>query len=530
LFYIYRQTKNDLSKKSKNTKIVVGDNSKTTIKAAKNKTKGSLYLNMLLKPQNIFLILATAFGLSFIFTIPPFQVPDEASHMFRAYQFTKLEMRVEEKNNVYGNFRAPSKDNIVWGTYLPSNLDSVQMKFVYLKFQPQNKTKKKAILDACSIKLEQEKQKFTEMTASAYSFFSYIPQIPAIIIGRIVNLNVIPLLYLGRIFALAFYIFCVWYSIKIIPFGKYISLIVGLMPMSLSLAGSYSGDCVIISFAFLAVALSMYFITQDEINLKNKKLISLLIVISLLGVLKPSYFPFVFIIFLLPKRAFLHKREYYFTLLIAFATSIIFVLGWRYLSNINQVHNPAFEVKEILETPAYQLNRIMSDPLIVFDIFYQTFTVKGEFYYRSLIGVLGYLDTFLPFKMYKLYYLLLIIVALFDFNKLFQLSIFQRGLIFCLSIGMFLATILAMFIIDGAESKDRLVTEGVQGRYFIPPLILFLFTFYRLLPDKKAIQIINKLLPLIIFIFCFAMLYMTEHTIYLRYFKFGDDYFKYINS
>jgi hypothetical protein len=87
-----------------------------------------------------------------------------------------------------------------------------------------------------------------------------------------------------------------------------------------------------------------------------------------------------------------------------------------------------------------------------------------------------------------------------------------------------------MFIIDGAESKDRLVAEGVQGRYFIPPLILFLFTFYRLLPDKKNIQIINKFLPLIIFIFCFAMLYMTEHTIYLRYFKFGDDYFKYINS
>lgn len=509
---------------------MVGDISKTTAKAAKDKTKSSLYLNLLLKPQNIFLILATTFGLSFIFTIPPFQVPDEASHMFRAYQFTKLEMRVEEKNNVYGNFRAPSKDNIVWGTYLPSNLDSVQMKFVYLKFQPQNKTKKKAILDACSIKLEPEKQKFTEMTASAYSFFSYIPQIPAIIIGRIVNLNVIPLLYLGRIFALAFYILSLWFSIRIIPFGKNILLVLGLMPMSLSLAGSYSGDCVIISFAFLAVALTMFFITQDEIKLKSKKLIVLLIVISLLGVLKPSYFPFVFLIFLIPRKAFLYKKEYYLTILIAISTSIILVLGWRYLSNINQVHNPTFAVKEILETPTYQINRIISNPPVIFDIFYQTFAVKGEFYYRSLVGVLGYLDTFLPFKLYKLYYILLIVVALFDFNKTFQFSLFQRGLIFCLSIGMFLATILAMFIIDGAESKDRLVAEGVQGRYFIPPLILFFFIIYRLLPNKQSLQTINKFLPLIIFIFCFAILYMTEHTIYLRYFKFGDDYIKYINS
>src|ERR1039457_2706283 len=142
-----------------------------------------------LKPQNMFVFLALVFGLCFVFTTPPFQVPDEASHMFRAYQLSTLHMQFTEKNNVYENNSPANKYNRVQGCYLPANLDSANRMYEYLKFYAKQKENDTVTAKASELKLNPENQKFTEMTAGIYSFFNYIPQIPAIFIGRMLNLN-----------------------------------------------------------------------------------------------------------------------------------------------------------------------------------------------------------------------------------------------------------------------------------------------------------------------------------------------------
>lgn len=486
------------------------------------------WIEAILRPQSIFLFLAVVFGLFFAFTLPPFQVPDEAAHMFRAYQLSKFDFTVETQNNVYGNYQLPSPDNAVGGTYLPSSFDSVQMKFAHLRFHPERRTSKKEIQDAAAIQLEPEKVKFTEMTAGNYSHFSYLPQLPAIYVGRLLNLNVLSIFYLGRIFALAFYIFCVWYSIRIIPFGKNVFLALGLIPMSLSLAGSYSGDCVAISFAFLAVSLSLYLSSQTKINLKDTRLILLMTIVSLYGVLKPIYFPFILLILLITPKSFTVKKEYYMMLAITFVGALLFTLGWRQISIINTIPNPDIVAKEIIQTPSYQFHLILNNPLILFDILSETLKAKSTFYYNSLIGILGYLDTRLPKWIYDGYYLLMILVVFLDYNKSYIFSIYHRVFILVLSLGMFLLTIFTMFIMDGIESKDTLVAQGVQGRYFIPILIMFLPVLYGLLPFKKFLASVNTFITIVIFIVCFVILYQVEHTLYLRYFVEGNDYLKYI--
>jgi uncharacterized membrane protein len=519
-----------LSKKNKNSKTLVGEASKPTNKSLKENNKRSIYLNLLLKPQNIFLILATTFGLSFIFTIPPFQVPDEAAHMFRAYELSRLHLKLEEKNNVFGNYLPPAPDNKVTCGYIPSSLDSAQRQFFYLKFQPNNKTSWKTIKEVGAIKLNPEKEKYTEITAGAYSFFGYIPQIPALIIGRMLNLNVLSLFYLGRIFALAFFILCVWYSIRILPFGQFTFLVLGLIPMALTLAGSYSADCVTNSLMFLSLALIFNLITQEKIDFTNNKLILLVCILPIFGVLKIVYFPFAILILLIPRSSFKNNITYYKCLVLVLVTSVLFTAGWSHIVKITQIPNPNILVKKVVESPSYQFNRILTNPLIIADIIKETFRAKGEFYYRSLIGIFGYLDTFLPKRIYSFYYFLLIFVSLFDFNKTYQFSKYQRIFISVFSTSIVLLIIIAMFIADGWESKASLVAEGVQGRYFIPPLIVFCFTLYRLLPLKSSIFDKSKLLPFIIFLVCFIILYQTEQALYLRYFVEGNDYIKYITK
>jgi hypothetical protein len=172
----------------------------------------------------------------------------------------------------------------------------------------------------------------------------------------------------------------------------------------------------------------------------------------------------------------------------------------------------------------------MNNPLLIFDILHDTLISKWDFYRISLIGILGYLDTVLPHWIYIAYYIVLLGVSLTDFNKIYQLSIYQRALILFLTIGIFLATIFAMFILDAQESGSSLVAEGIQGRYFIPPLVVILFAIYGIFPFKNSFLGSNKFISMVLFVFCFVILYQTEHTLYLRYFKVGNDYFKFING
>ncbi len=39
----------------------------------------------IIKPENAFLFIALIYGIGFMFVIPPFQVPDEWEHSFKAY-------------------------------------------------------------------------------------------------------------------------------------------------------------------------------------------------------------------------------------------------------------------------------------------------------------------------------------------------------------------------------------------------------------------------------------------------------------
>lgn len=494
-----------------------------------------------LQPQNLFVVLALIFGLSFLLTTPPFQIPDEASHMFRAYQLSTLHIEVTEQNNVQGNDRKPSKYNRVQGCYLPSNLDSVNHLYTYLIFHSTNKINDTVTAKANELKVNPENQKFTEMTAGIYSFFNYIPQIPAILIGRMLDLNIIPLFYMGRIFALLFYIFCVWYSIKIIPFGKNLFFAISLTPIILAQAGSYSGDCVIIACVFLSLALILYFSTQKDINLQNKKLIFLMSILSLLGVLKPVYAPFVIFLFLIPRKAFVNNKIFFLTIGITFSAALIFTFSWRYLSLATHIVNHSIPqiplVKKIpMLRESFRLGLIKSYPSMVFTIIGESLIHKGLFYYKSTIGKLGALDCFIPNWIYNSYFIFLFVIAILDYNKNYRVAIYQRIIILGVTLSIFFFIIVFFFVMNGTmeyktdEGMDTLVERGVQGRYFLPMLIAIFFSLYGILPLKKYPFINTRILPIVIFIFCFATLYSSEHALHLRYYVKGNEYFKYVGG
>ena len=87
---------------------------------------------------------------------------------------------------------------------------------------------------------------------------AYIPQIFGTIIARLLHFGWIPLIMMGRLFNLIFFIILIYWAIKIIPIGKMVIFSIALLPMSMELASSFSYDSVIISLCVFFTAYVFY--------------------------------------------------------------------------------------------------------------------------------------------------------------------------------------------------------------------------------------------------------------------------------
>lgn len=470
--------------------------SQKLIKTTKSAPGQNGWFEKIFAPHIIFLFLSVVFGICFLITIPPFQNPDEIAHFDRAYKLTEFKTFQKIENNT-------------WGDYIPKSIDSVSSKFAQLRWRPDVKTEKAEIAGALQIPLNKSQTKFSNIDAGAYFYFSYLPHLPAVFLGRIFNLNVLYIFYLGRLFALAFYILCVFYAIKIIPVAKYLLTAVAVLPTCLAQGSSFNPDCVLFALTFLMIAIlfkQTFVIRKFSVS---KDTVLLFAIVLILGILKPVYIPLNLLIFLLPVIHFKTKGRWMITISIAIILSIVLEYVWLKAYGASSPNNSDMASIYSSKAAAFKHN-----PLMLFDVVKQTFGYFHLMYYQSTIGLLGYLDTVLPDVVYFGFTATLILLSLFGTQK-YRLTIKQRLLLFISSSGVMLAVILAMYLLT--PNRSGLVAEGVQGRYFIPALFPFLLSFHGIFSGKMDLSR-YKILVVGVVIVLLGCLTATEFTLIDRYF------------
>jgi len=429
-------------------------------------------------------------------TTPPFQVVDEVSHFKRAYKLSQLATVQEIKNNQSGDV-------------VPVSIDSTLSVFRYLMYHSDQKVDKQKILDAFKIRLQSQKTHFTDIAAGPYFYFSYIPQFPAILLGRLFGWSVLLMLYLGRFFALLFYTICVAYAIAKIPGGKFLLMTIALLPMCLAQAGSYNADCVLFSLSFLATAILLK-LSFDEQEIKmNRDTILLFVILAIIGVLKIVYLPIAFFIFILPRTIFKNNARYAtigtFLILISAALAI----SWLKINSISTTPpNPDFD------TPG-KIRLLIHNPFVSLKILSQTIDRFSDTYYHSAIGILGYVDTTLNPGVYKTFTFLIILLALLEGSKNYKLLLHQRIILLVIPFIVFTGTYVAMYLIN--PKGNGFIATGVQGRYFIPVLFPFFMAFQGLIPFGTNLSK-YKILVFVLYAILFVALLNTEMTIVERYY------------
>ena len=459
-------------------------------------TKTTSTLDRVLRAHNVFAILALIFGTCFLISTPPFQVPDEIAHFDRVFRLAEGGVTQKLENGRSGD-------------YVPASIDTAFRQFRYLSWKSDQKLKKEKIFNALRIPLNQEKRKFDRIDAGNYFYFSYIPQLPAVLIGKLFGMNVLIILYLGRVFGLIFYLICVRYAITLIPEGKWLLLALALMPICLAQAGSYNADCVLYSFSFLGVALLMKTLFDRGPLTLNKETVLLLAIFLVFGVLKVLYLPLVLLVFIIPRNRFKDRLQYYIITISVVVLSAALAFAWLKISSSHSapadpnanapqkiaslIHNPFLPVRLVTET----MNRFPGS------------------HYRMTIGVLGYGDTRLPDGVYTTYTMTILFLAMIEGCKKFRLSIYSRILFWVLGIVIFLGAFVALWLIN--PRQNGFVVTGVQGRYFIPALFCFLLAFQGLFPFQLNLSS-RKVLILLLFLILFTALFATQMTILDRYY------------
>lgn len=217
------------------------------------------------KPELLYLIIATVFCIVFTVIFTPWNSVDGPTHFMASYRFSNILMGLPEWS-VRGN------DQIAVSAKPDGTIEET-FRFYELFCKDSSITD-----DANTFKY-----------MNFYSAFNYIPFIAAITIGRLLNLGIIPIAYLGRVLSAIFYILLFYHAIKTTPFGKHIFAFVSMFPMTLHIITSYTYDSAVLAVVFNYFSCLFRLKDRDSLK-KDRYLFELLFWCIALGLIKGGSF------------------------------------------------------------------------------------------------------------------------------------------------------------------------------------------------------------------------------------------------
>ena len=408
--------------------------------------------------EKMWILYSLLYIVPIMFIIPPYQVPDEPFHFYNSYQLSQIDITNASEYIYDGEFEVPS--NIDCLDYASLNeKDSVDdIESISNCFKSENNTK---------IKLE-------DRFISPDYKVGFILSSLAIKLADIFTNSPMIIFYLGRIFNLVLSIVIVYFAIKITPKYKEMFLTLGLMPMFIQQMISYSYDSLLNSICLLIIGLCLAMAAKDKVPIKKYYLVFTLCSIVIINI-KYIYLPLLLFVMIANDKNFENnKKKKYLYLLGCLAISFVFA----YL--ISLLFTVGHQETTVLVNNV-NLHNIMQNPISIFKIAENTLDKHGMFYLRGLFGYFGWfkfrMDDIFMYA-YIIYFVYLVLSNSNVVKKTYKKVILLLSLLM-----MFAAVFAALYF--ACTDPNVMYVEGVQGRYFLPLLVPFLFL---LTPKKEKIE------------------------------------------
>ena len=396
--------------------------------------------------EKVFLLCVLMLGIAYMTVLPAESAPDEDRHIISAYHLSNIMLGGPEPEGSLVYFREKDLSGL-YGEY-PNGHTYVSM---YGNFFSDSPGENYVLLE----------KDFIIQTP----FWTYLPQALGISLGRVLNCNGTVTILLGRLFSLFFFAGVTCFAIKILPFGKNILLAVSLLPMTMELAASYSYDSMIIALTFLYIALMCRLIFAKE-ALVIQDIVLPAIVLAMLSPHKYVYTPLALLSLFLPGEKYKAKKEKWISVGILFGGTALVLLS---LMGGERIYVPNLDTTEY-RTIGYCLR----NPKEVIGVYVYTVLRLTPYYVSSMVGMfLGWLEMNMPQEVLLLSLLNLFMAAVKTDSEDRVLIKNRHYFAFLMCFGAVVFATLTAMLLVWTPSWSRQI-EGVQGRYFLPVLPLFL--------------------------------------------------------
>lgn len=404
-------------------------------------------------------ILAGAFlGLLYLLIIPIYVVPDEPSHLYSAYQVS---------NSMFGI------DMTEDGTIMMRRDDAecvLEAKNISRLYYDQYYDK---VLNL-SVKNDEMVSTANE-PVSTYSYLYFISGF-GITLGRLLQLATVPTYLLGALFNYLLFFFAVIYSIKKIPFGKTVVFLWALLPMTLQQTSSFSYDAIVFSLSVIIISLSLRLAYVEREKIKKNEWIVLFICVMLLAPVKGyALLPLCILPFLIfIKKRNEDKKILYYTIGLAVGLVIIIctTICFNNYGSANLNEDSDEEIVTIYSgEQGFTIEYLIQHPMELFTIICNTIYKNGDFYFNTLLGnSLGWFELNIPLFSVLPYFVMLILAGMKRKEEALYLGKGEKVYLNMLAVmGISLACV-GMLLTWTPITAEWI--EGIQGRYFLPFIML----------------------------------------------------------
>lgn len=442
---------------------------------------------------NIYATLIVTVGISMIYVMAPTNVPDEASHFYRAYKDSLLVGNTDDG----GLWRFPSA--IIDFTFkFNRNLNSSANKIYAESYISEVfKTVDYNVLTTGRTNYGNVKNAF---------FLAYLPSSIVLFIGRHIGAPALVLFLLCRLADLILTAVLCYLALKITPRFKKVLLVVALFPIFVQQGMAINMDYITNATVLLFIAYVLYLIYGVE-KVSKKEMGIFGIICLLLAVVKFGYFPIVLLAILIPSEKFKNKKCANLFKGLAF----ILILCISFMVNIGVTYNTNVAVSQEVNN-VYGIKYLFTNPIDSLKVLLGTAINRlDQDIFRSFFDCFGYStiwnEPIFGLMLNFMYFLLLFCYDEEDKN----LEILPR--LFFILAG--LAIIGIVYVIAFAQWTEvgRNAVYGIQARYFVASSALL---YIGCSSDKIKLKIKEKEK---FYTMCISIAYIVAFTTIIMFFS-----------
>jgi hypothetical protein len=413
----------------------------------------------------LFLVVAGGTAMWMAWRLPPFMAADEPVHVARA--------EMQSRAGLVGE-RITAGTTLSSGGRIDTAVFDAATPFGPIMFHPERKVTPQLLAAAGAVPWRGRAELTAFSGAAGYPPVFYGPVTLGVALGKLAGLPVVGTLHLARALNVVACILIGATAIALagrawLPLYAILSL-----PMSLALYSGATQDGPALAVAALAVALISRAARAGRAMTRGE-ILAAAGCIALLGMAKP---PYALLGLILPVCAVERPRWRWAATAIALAVP----LAWA-LFTAAVVATPLLRADAVLD-PAGQVLFLLKHPLAIGDIAAHTLTPDAP-YATMFVGVLGWLDTYLPPAYYPAAEAVLGLAFLAQFGG--QPAASWRGLRlaapFC-ALAAAAAVFAALYVLWNPVGVRTL--DGVQGRYLLPIALFLALVVEGAPPERKG--------------------------------------------